>query len=52
MLGLLLVHRGAFYAVLPPIVNEVAAFVGSVPDLLGSLQQNATIRRISTRSSV
>ena len=49
MLGLLLAIAAAVYAVLPPIVNEVAAFIVSVPDLLANLQQNETIRNLDEK---
>lgn len=49
MLGLLLFIAAAIYAVLPPIINEVAAFIVSVPDLLTSLQQNASIRSLDEK---
>jgi predicted PurR-regulated permease PerM len=52
MLVLLLFIAAAVYAVLPPIINEVAAFVTSVPELLAGLQQNETIRDLDEKFGV
>ncbi|MEP6980748.1 MAG: AI-2E family transporter [Nakamurella sp.] len=49
MLGLLVFIGAAFFAVIPPIVNEVASFIDSIPDLLANLQQNATIRNLDDK---
>jgi len=48
-LALLAVIAAAFYAIVPPIVNEVGSFVGSVPQLIESLQQNPTIQNLDQR---
>ncbi len=52
MVGLLAFIGAAFYAVIPPIVNEVAAFIESIPELIAGLQQNDTIRHLDERFGV
>lgn len=49
MVALLAFIAAAFFAVIPPIVNEVASFIVSIPELLGSLQQNETIRNLDEK---
>jgi predicted PurR-regulated permease PerM len=49
MLGLLAFIGGAIYAVVPPIINEVASFVTTIPGLLTELQQNQTIKNLDTK---
>ncbi len=49
MLCLLAFIGGAFYAVIPPIINEVAGFMSSIPNLLNDLQQNATIKNLDQK---
>lgn len=49
MVGLLAFIAAAFFAVIPPIVNEVASFIVSIPELLASLQQNETIRNLDEK---
>ena len=48
-LALLAVIAAAIYAIVPPIVNEVGSFVGSVPQLIESLQENPTIQNLDQR---
>ena len=48
-LALLLVIAGAVYVIIPPIVNQLAAFVTNVPDLLNNLQQNPTIKDLDAK---
>jgi len=48
-LGLLLVIAAAVYAIIPPIVNEVGSFIGSVPTLITNLQTNETVRDLDQR---
>lgn len=48
-LGLLLVIAAAVYAIIPPIVNEVGSFIGSVPTLITNLQTNETIHDLDQR---
>jgi len=48
-LALLAVIAAAIYAIVPPIVNEVGSFVGSVPQLIQSLQENSTIQNLDKR---
>ena len=48
-LGLLLVIAAAVYAIIPPIVNEVGSFIGSVPTLITNLQTNDTVRDLDQR---
>jgi predicted PurR-regulated permease PerM len=48
-LGLVLVIAAAVYAIIPPIVNEVGSFIGSVPTLITSLQTNETVRDLDQR---
>ncbi len=48
-LALLAVIAAAIYAIVPPIVNEVGSFVGTVPQLIQSLQENPTIQNLDQR---
>jgi predicted PurR-regulated permease PerM len=48
-LGLVAVLGGAIYAIVPPIVTELAAFVQSVPTLITDLQHNDTINRLNEK---
>src|SRR6476620_2614879 len=48
-LGLLLVIAAAIYAIIPPIVNEVGSFIGSVPTLITNLQTNETVHDLDQR---
>ncbi len=52
MLGLLLVIAAAAYAVLPPIVNEVASFAVRLPTLLEGLQNNQLITSLNRRFDI
>lgn len=49
MLGLLAFIGGAFFAVIPPIINEVETFIISIPTLLEGLQENATVKNLDAR---
>jgi predicted PurR-regulated permease PerM len=40
------------YAVLPPVINQVANFVDAVPNYVKGLQNNATIRDLDSRFGV
>ena len=48
-LGLLVVLAGAIYAIVPPIVSELIAFITSVPDLIANLRQNPTILNLDQK---
>lgn len=48
-LGLLGVFVSALYAIIPPITQEVAAFITALPDRLESLQNDATIRSLDEK---
>ena len=48
-LGLVAVLGGAIYAIVPPIVTELATFVQSVPDLINNLQHNDSINRLNEK---
>ncbi len=52
MLGLLLALAAASYAVLPPIVNEVASFAGKLPDTLAGLQNNQLVQNLNAKFDV
>ncbi len=49
MFGLLVFLGGALFAVIPPIVSEVAAFIVSIPSLLEDLQQMPTVQNLDQR---
>ncbi len=49
MLTVLAFIGGAIYAVVPPIVNEVAAFAGNLPVMLTQLQQNQAIKNLDAK---
>jgi len=48
-LGLLAVLAGAVYAIVPPIVSELVAFITSVPNLIANLRQNPTILNLDQK---
>lgn len=48
-LGLVAVLGGAIYAIVPPIVTELATFVKSVPTLITNLQNNDTINNLNEK---
>jgi predicted PurR-regulated permease PerM len=48
-LALLTIIGGALYAIVPPIVGEVASFVTTVPDLIANLQTNPTIKNLDVK---
>ncbi len=48
-LGLLGVLAGALYAIVPPIVTELASFISSVPQLLTNLQNNPTVKGLDAK---
>lgn len=50
--GLVLVIVGAFYAIIPAVVEQVSAFVTSLPELLQNLQENPTIKDLDARFGV
>jgi len=51
-LGLVAVLGGAIYAIVPPIVTELATFVKSVPLLLDNLQNNDTVRGLNEKFGI
>jgi predicted PurR-regulated permease PerM len=48
-LALLAALGGAIYAIVPPVVTELASFVQSVPALLTKLQHNSTINGLNQK---
>lgn len=48
-LSLLAFVFGIFYAIIPPVVTQVAAFITALPDRLKALQQNPTIKSLDDR---
>lgn len=48
-LGLLALLIGALYAIIPPIVRQVAAFISVLPKRLESLQNDPTIRSLDDK---
>ena len=51
-LGLVAVLGGAVYAIVPPIVTELATFIKSVPVLITDLQNNDTINKLNEKFGV
>ena len=51
-LGLLAVLGGALYAIVPPIITELATFVKTVPTLIANLQTNDTINNLNQKFGV
>ncbi len=49
---LMLVLGGIFYAIIPPIVTEVAKLVQSAPEYISNLQNNATIRGLDEKFQI
>ena len=47
--SLLAVLGGALYAIVPPVVGEVASFVTTIPNLIGTLQANPTVRNLDVK---
>ena len=48
-LSLLAVLGGALYAIVPPIVAEVASFVTTIPHLIANLQSNPTVKNLDVK---
>ena len=48
-LSLLAFVFGVFYAIIPPVVTQVAAFITALPDRLKELQHNPTIKSLDDR---
>jgi predicted PurR-regulated permease PerM len=48
-LALLAFVFGAFYAIIPPVATEVAAFITTLPKRLEALQHNATIKSLDDK---
>ena len=48
-LGLVAVLGGALYAIVPPIITELATFVQSVPNIITNLQHNDSINRLNEK---
>ena len=48
-LGLVAVLGGAIYAIVPPIITELATFVQSVPNIITNLQHNDSINRLNEK---
>ena len=40
---------GALYAIVPPVVGEVASFVTTIPNLIGNLQANPTVKNLDVK---
>ncbi|GGM01073.1 AI-2E family transporter [Nakamurella endophytica] len=51
-LGMLIALAGAAYAIIPPIVTEVSAFITSVPSLLERLQDAPTIKNLDAKFGI
>ncbi len=51
-LAMLAALAGAAYAIVPPIVTEIAAFIASLPKLLADLQQNPTITSLDAKFGI
>lgn len=51
-LGLVAALGGAIYAIIPPIVTELATFVKSVPTLINNLQHNNTINSLNEKFGI
>ncbi len=51
-LGLVAALGGAVYAIVPPIVTEVATFVQTVPTLITNLQNNDTIDNLNKKFGI
>lgn len=51
-LGLLVTIGGAIYAIIPPIITELAAFVTSLPTLITNLQNNDTIKSLDDKFGI
>jgi predicted PurR-regulated permease PerM len=51
-LGLLAFLFGAFYAIIPPIVTQIGAFISSLPDTLQNLQNNPTIKSLDAKFGI
>ena len=48
-LSLLVVIGGAAYAIVPPVVDQVASFITTVPHLIGDLQTNPTVKKLDAK---
>lgn len=48
-LGVLLVFVGFGFAIVPPLTNEITAFVDQVPSYIQQLQQNTRVRELDQR---
>ncbi len=48
-LGFLVFLIGAFYAIIPPVVTQVAALITTLPDRLDALLNNATIKSLDEK---
>ncbi len=48
-LGLLAILGGAIYAIIPPIVSQVAALITALPDRLNELMNDPTVRSLDDR---
>lgn len=48
-LGMVAVLGGAIYAIVPPIITELATFVQSVPNIITNLQHNDSINRLNEK---
>jgi predicted PurR-regulated permease PerM len=48
-LGLLAILGGAIYAIIPPIVSQVAALITALPDRLDELMNDPTVRSLDDR---
>lgn len=51
-LGLVAALGGAIYAIIPPIVTELATFVKTVPTLITDLQHNNTINSLNEKFGI
>ena len=51
-LGLMAALGGAIYAIVPPIVTELATFVKSVPTLINNLQNNDTVKSLDQKFGI
>ena len=48
-LTMLAALAGAMYAIVPPVISELVAFIGNLPDLIGNLRKNPSIMRLDQK---